>query len=60
MLPQLNEEEISEKEVTQGKEEDVIELLKPMKTSSCLSKVSSQFDAILYFFIKHFCNLSSI
>lgn len=39
VLPQLNEEEISEKEVVNDKDTDVLELLKPMKSGSCLSKV---------------------
>lgn len=38
ILPQLNEEEMSEKEVVHEKDTDVIELLKPMKSASCLSK----------------------
>lgn len=40
LLPQLHEEETSEKEVVNEKDTDVLELLKPMKTGSCLSKVS--------------------
>lgn len=38
VLPQLNEDEVSEKEVISERDDDVLQLLNPMKTGPCLTK----------------------